>query len=218
MIVGVMPASFGFPEHERVWLPLTFGAGADPKHSLEAVGRLRGGTSIEAANAELASLAPAVEGRVSGRQEHRAHGPVVHRTEGARPDSEHVLDDARSSIWRVADRVRERREPATRARGRSHTRSRDSLALGAGRGRIVRQFLVEGLLLSAAGGLLGLAIAKVGLALVWQGVADPTTPFWIRFDIDVRVLLFTTMLSVFAASRPHSSPPCARRAADPMTC
>ena len=52
MIVGVMPASFGFPEHERVWLPLTFGAGADPKHSLEAVGRLREGISIEAANAD----------------------------------------------------------------------------------------------------------------------------------------------------------------------
>ena len=85
---------------------------------------------------------------------------------------------------------------------RAADRTRDvaiRLALGAGRGRIVRQFLVEGLLLSAAGGLLGLVIAKAGLALVWRNIADPTTPFWIRFDIDVRVLLFTTLLTVFAA-------------------
>ena len=199
MIVGVMPASFGFPEHERVWLPLTFGAGADPKHSLEAVGRLRGGTSIEAANAELASLAPAVEAAFPEDKNLglMAQSYIERKVPGRTANTFWTMlaavfgvlliacvNVANLQLARAADRTR---EVAIR------------LALGAGRGRIVRQFLVEGLLLSAAGGLLGLAIAKVGLALVWQGVADPTTPFWIRFDIDVRVLLFTTMLSVFAA-------------------
>ena len=198
-IVGVMAASFGFPEHEHVWLPLTFGAGADPKHALEAFGRLREGVSLEAANAELASLAAGVE---AAYPEDKNLGLMaqgyVERKVASRTAATFwtmlaavfgvlliaCVNVANLQLARAADRTR---EVAIR------------LALGAGRGHIVKQFLIEGLLLSAAGGLLGLVIAKTGLALAWQGIADPTTPFWIRFDIDGRVLLFTTVLTVFAA-------------------
>jgi predicted permease len=199
MIVGVMPASFGFPDHERVWLPLTFGAGEDPKQALQVIGRLRAGSSIEAANAELASLVPAVEAAYPEDKNFglMAQGYIERKVPNRTAATFWTMltavfgvlliacvNVANLQLARAADRTR---EVAIR------------LALGAGRGRIVRQFLVEGLLLSAAGGLLGLVIAKGGLALVWQGIADPTTPFWIRFDIDLRVMVFTTLLAVFTA-------------------
>jgi predicted permease len=200
LIVGVMPGSFGFPEHHRLWLPLAIGPGAaPPQNALEAFGRLRAGTSIAAANAELAAIAASL---AASRPENKdlglmAQGYIARKVPSRTAATFWTMlaavfgvlliacvNVANLQLARAADRTR---EVAVR------------LALGAGRGRIVKQFLVEGLLLSAAGGLLGLAIAKVGLALVWRGIADPTTPFWIRFDIDVRVLLFTTLLTVFAA-------------------
>ena len=200
VIIGVMPASFGFPEHEKVWLPLLFGPGAvPPKHALEAFGRLRPGISIATANAELASIAAGI---AATRSENKDTGVMaqgyIERKVPSRTAGTFwtmlaavfgvlliaCVNVANLQLARAADRTR---EVAIR------------LALGAGRGRIVKQFLVEGLFLSAAGGLLGLLIAKTTLTLVWQGINDPTTPFWIHFGIDIRVLIFATLLCVFAA-------------------
>jgi len=201
-IIGVLPASFGFPEHERVWFPLPFPAAADrtPRgEPIEVFGRLRDGVSISQANAELAAIAAGLEA---------AHPENKERGIGAVPYLErHLPQRIRATFWtmlaavfgvlliacvnvanlqlaRAADRTR---EVAIR------------LALGAGRGRVVRGLLFEGLLLAAAGAIAGVIIARVGLALVWRSIADPTMPFWIRFDIDARVLFFTTALMVFAA-------------------
>ena len=199
-IVGVMPASFGFPEHERVWFPLTIDAGeSGSTHALDTFGRLRDGVSLTEANVELAALAAALRAARSGTEDRGiAAVPYIERKLPHRTATTFwtmlaavfgvlliaCVNVANLQLARAADRTR---EVAIR------------LALGAGRGRIVRDFLFEALLLSAAGAVLGLAIARVALALVWRGIADPTMPFWIRFDIDLRVLLFTTSLTVFAA-------------------
>jgi putative ABC transport system permease protein len=72
-------------------------------------------------------------------------------------------------------------------------------ALGGERSRIVRQLLVEGLLLSAAGALVGLAVAWVGVSLFNAGIAGTNPPFWIDIRIDGQVLAFVTALTVVAA-------------------
>ena len=201
-IVGVLPASFGFPEHQFVWFPLQLPAAANrtPRgEPVDVFGRLRDGVSISQANAELAAIASALEA---------AHPENKDRGIGAVPYLErHLPQRIRSMFWtmlaavflvlliacvnvanlqlaRAADRTR---EVAIR------------LALGAGRGRVVRGLLFEGLLLAAVGAFAGVIIARIGLALVWRSIGDPTMPFWIRFDIDNRVLLFTIALMVFAA-------------------
>jgi putative ABC transport system permease protein len=197
--VGVMPASFGFPEHQHVWLPMRFGGGADPRNGLEVFGRLRDGTSIEAANAELARLAATIR---PSYPEERDFGLMSQTYIDRKLPQRTVatfwtmlaavfgvlliacVNVANLQLARAADRTR---EVAIR------------LALGAGRGRVVREFLIEGLLLSAAGTLVGLLIARAGLTLIWQNINDPSTPFWISFDMDLRVLLFATLLTVFAA-------------------
>jgi predicted permease len=198
-IVGIMPASFGFPEHERVWLPLTTGAGVAPQNALEVVGRLREGTTLAGANAELAAIAASL---AAARPENADTGIMAQGYIERKIPSRTVatfwtmlaavfgvlliacVNVANLQLARAADRTR---EVAIR------------LALGGGRGRIIRDILAEGLVLGLAGGLLGLGIATAGVALVWQGIADPTTPFWIRFDLDIRVLFFTTLLTAFAA-------------------
>jgi predicted permease len=73
------------------------------------------------------------------------------------------------------------------------------LAIGAGRGRIIRQLLSESVLLSAAGAALGFVLAVPGAAVLAQ--VQPPWGIPIRFDFspDLRVLGFTTALAVAAA-------------------
>ena len=201
-IVGVLPAWFGFPENQQVWFPLSIPASTDRSREadgLEAFGRLRDGVSIDEANAELAAIAAGLAG---AHPENADLGiaaiPYIERRIPQRTVTTFwtmlaavfgvllvaCVNVANLQLARAADRTR---EVAIR------------LALGASRRRIVGLLLLEGLLLSTVGALVGLAIARVAVTLIWRAITDPEIPFWIRFDIDVRVLLFATALTVFAA-------------------
>jgi predicted permease len=67
-------------------------------------------------------------------------------------------------------------------------------ALGAGRARIVTHHVAESLVLAAIGGLLGLAIAQVGVRYFAGSTAHIIDAFWIDFRVDGAVLLFATAL------------------------
>ena len=71
------------------------------------------------------------------------------------------------------------------------------LALGAGRARIVRQFLVESLVLAMAGGLAGAAFAAAGVRLLVRAVSSGPDPLTLDVRPDLKVLLFTTGLCLF---------------------
>jgi len=71
------------------------------------------------------------------------------------------------------------------------------LALGAGRARIVRQFLVESLVLAAAGGVAGVAFAAAGVKLLMRLASSGPVPLTLDVSPDLKVLLFTTAVCLF---------------------
>src|SRR6185436_11314366 len=72
-------------------------------------------------------------------------------------------------------------------------------AMGAQRWRIIRQMLVEGLLLAACGAALGIGIASIGIMLFNRAIANTNPPFWIDIRIDLPVLLLVIGLTAMAA-------------------
>src|SRR6185503_16912442 len=71
-------------------------------------------------------------------------------------------------------------------------------ALGATRGRIVRQFLTESLIVSLMGGLLGLLLALWGRDLC-LGSIPIELPFWMQFSIDPNTVIFMVGVSMISA-------------------
>jgi predicted permease len=73
------------------------------------------------------------------------------------------------------------------------------LAIGAERPRLIRQLLTEGLLIAAAGGLLGLPLAHVGVALLLKVQLPTDLVFVPRIEMDERALLFSLGVAMLSA-------------------
>ena len=203
VVIGVMPAGFRVATlNVDVYLPLPLDRNrpeAVGSRSFQCYGRLRPGVSLDAARAEMAVLAaqggrqhPADEGwgvTVLGLRDHlvRDHRLVLLVLLGV---VAFVLLIACANLagLLLARGVGRRSELALRA------------SLGASRFRLVRQLLVESLVLSALGGLLGLLLGSwASRALVL--VARDAVAFGQMADarLDARVLAFTVALSFLTA-------------------
>src|SRR5262249_8072842 len=73
------------------------------------------------------------------------------------------------------------------------------LAIGAGRGRLVRQLITESLLVAIAGGVLGLGIGYAGMILFRQIEIPTDLPIALPFQLDRRALLFSLAVAVASA-------------------
>jgi predicted permease len=209
-VVGVMPSTFRFPVNKprnSVWTTLAVDDDpSDPKpatsnrgsHFLSVFGRLRPGVTVAQADQDVRSIAANLAKQYPTTNTH--HDSARVETEVAA-----LIGDTRTALLVVLGavalvlliacgnianlllaRMRERqREIALRS------------ALGAGRRRIVRQLLAESLVLSAAGGLAGCALALVCTPAVLSLIGD-SVPRATDAGVDPRVLSFAMVVS-FAA-------------------
>ncbi len=200
-VLGVMPASFKFPEQPDLWVPLTFAKDEEGNRGsrfLRAVARLKPGISIQQATAEMDTISRRLSSQY-GENEGWGTYLLGMREEivgNIRP-ALLVLFGAVGLVLLIACA-----NVANLFLARAAARQREiaiRAALGAGRGHIVRQLLRESLLLSCAGGLLGLLLAIWGISLLGN-LVPADLPGVREIGPDVRVLGFTLLVSLLTGT------------------
>ncbi len=197
-VIGVMPAKFDFPEKAELWLPndLFPDESTRSAHNYRVVGRLKAGVTVKQAQADM---------DVVGARQAKEY--VDDRNEGIRVTGlyDALVGSVRPALWillaavgmvlliacvNVSNLLLER--AAARRREMAMRR-----ALGAGGGRLIRQLLTESVMLAAAGGLAGLALAEVGVQIL-RATAPEGIPRLQNLAIDGGVLAFSAGLSLVA--------------------
>src|ERR1700730_15408868 len=199
-VVGVMPETFRFPGWAQVWAPLAWSnqnLAVRGNHNYGVVARLKPGVAIDQAKSELGAISTRLEQQYP--EDDKGWGAT------AIPLREQLVGDIRPALLMLfgavafvlliacanvanlvlAKTLARRKEIAIRT------------ALGAGRVAIVRHLLAETVLLSLAGGALGLLLADFSIRLLVQVLAD-RLPRFVEVTLDTQVLAFTLLLSVLA--------------------
>ena len=194
-IVGVMPAEASFPDEVRLWVPRA-GNPAQPyqSYSGDAIGRLKPGVTVEQGDADLKRANQAVWD---------AHDTDHLVTPFVKPLRDQFVHDYRVAANAIAGAVAVLlliacANVAAVMLARALARRREMgirLALGSSRARLLRQLLVENVMLALAGGAVGLLAGRWALgALV--GLIPDELPRWAAFQIDLRVIGFTLATAV----------------------
>ena len=206
-IVGVMPADFQFPnERTEMWLALGSegtAAGMDSYyrnrsvHFLNAIGRLKSGVTQSQAAAELATIFAGIQQQHPG--EDPGHGVRIISLRAS------VVGDVKTALLVLFGAVGfvlliACANVANLLLARAAARHREMairVALGAGRWHLVRQSLTESLLLSAAGGALGLLLATWAIRWLVPHLPDQF-PRASEIGVNVAVLGFACFTSLLA--------------------
>ena len=195
-VIGVMPPKFDFPDSAQLWLPNDlFPDDTDRSaHNYRIVGRLKPGVTVSQAQADMDVVAAQL-----------AKEYVDDKDEGIRVTSlfEFLISGVRPALLTLFGAVTmvlliacvniSNLQLARAAARRKEMGMRR--ALGAARGRLIRQLLTESVLLAGAGGLLGLALAEVAVKIL-RVVAPADIPRMQNLGIDTGVLCFTAALSL----------------------
>jgi putative ABC transport system permease protein len=199
-IVGVMPAAFELFQPAEIYVPFGPWAATLPEDrgwhpGIFPIARLHDGVSLEQARAELDTIARQLEAQYPDSNKNvrvlisRAQDQLV---QNVRPALLMLLGAvtlvlliacANVANLLLARAVGRQKELAVR------------VAIGAGRSRIVRQLVIESLVLATVGGALGLLLATWGVSLL-SSAAVTGLPRAQRIDVDWPVALFTLILSL----------------------
>ena len=204
-VVGVMPRQFDFPKPAELWMPLAFTAAdrADrARRYVEPMARLKPGVTLDEAQAEMRGI----------EQRLATEFPETNRGWGVRVMSlrQYVIGDLTERftllllgavgfvLLIVCANV------ANLQFARASGREREiavRLALGAGRGGIVRLLLTESVLLALAGALPGLWLASVAVDVILKAMPADVAKFiggWEQIQLDSGAIVFTVCVAVLA--------------------
>src|SRR5882724_2329373 len=207
-IVGVLPPDFQFAPRGNVefFTPLHPTGQCDVRrscHGLNGIGRLKDGVSIEMARSNMETIARQLEQQY----------PNDNRGQGASvlPLAQTIVQDVRPLLLTLLGGaglllVMACVNVSSLLLVRSESRKREIAvrgALGASRGRLVRQFITEGVVLIAGGTLLGLAAADLGMQLLLRLISKDmmsNLPFLAGLGLNYHVVLFAFVVAILAAA------------------
>ena len=203
-VIGVMPPDFRLPTdftgvRNNIYFPLASPATPDPRnfHYMQAAGRLADGTTVEGARAQLALVSARLREEI-GTLPPTFQARIV-------PIRDDVLGDVRPALLILLSAVGlvlliASVNVANLLLARSEERMLEMsvrAALGAGRGRLLRQLFTESWILALIAGALGLGIASVALDVL-VSLSPPNLPRVDEIGLDPRVLAFTAGVSLVA--------------------
>jgi predicted permease len=199
-VIGVMPREFYFwPARDiDVWMPTSFSAGMLANwgwHDLDCVARLKPGVTMQQAAESMAALNLRVSGARLKTPRRAVVSPLRDELAGKTGASLIVLLGASAAVLLIACV-----NLANLLMSRGSVRGREvavRAALGAGRGRLIAQFLIESLVLAGLGAIAGLALALPAMQFLETLV--PQTMGAVRLTLDWRVLGFSAAIAVSAA-------------------
>ncbi|MGH9586664.1 MAG: ABC transporter permease [Acidobacteriaceae bacterium] len=200
-IIGVMPKGFMFPTTVDLWMPLvpTPNDLKRDNRQLQAFGLLHPGIHLSAAQAELAGIAKRlavqlpdtdknVTALVMSFQERYNGGNIkmIFLLMLASVGFVLLIACANVANMMLSRSVGRQREMSIRA------------ALGASRWRVVRQLLIESILLSLFGGALGLGLAALGVHWFDLATSNVGRPYWVQFTMDYSVFGYFAALCILS--------------------
>jgi putative ABC transport system permease protein len=201
-VVGIMPVGKEYPRDAELWVPLAFTeqdlATQRGAHYLDVIGRLRLGITLERAQTEMTAIAArlAESYPTTNRDAGALEVPLLESMVGGVAPALKILLGAVGLVLLIACT-----NVANLALARARRRERElsvRLALGAGRWRLVRGVLAESVLLSAAGGLIGTAIAAWGVPVL-RALRPGDIPRLDEVHMDAVVLGFALAVSLLSA-------------------
>jgi len=196
-VIGVLPPRVKFPFQEVAWIPLAPLSQAAPRQARDVgvFAHLAPGRSIAQAREELAGIAA----RLAATHAENAGWSVL-----VNPLSEYYIPgDVKLVTFTAMGAVTlvlliACANVANLLLARATARAREMgirAAIGAGRGRIVRQLLTESVLLGLVSAPLGVALTYVGVGALRAGVQANDIPYLIEFLVDGRTLAYTVLVS-----------------------
>jgi putative ABC transport system permease protein len=200
-VVGVLPAGFRFPTDSSIWIPreLDERNSSRTAHNWRVIGRLRDEASLQQSRTDLSSIAKHLK---------QQYGKDIWMVDASvTPLQESIVGKVRSTLFLLLGAVgflllvacaNVANLMLVQATGRARELAIRT-ALGAGRGRLVRQFLTEALLLSLAGSTLGVFAALWGVDAL-LGIASSTLPRAQDVSVNLPVLLFALGICVIVAA------------------
>ncbi len=197
-VIGVMPAKFDFPDRTQLWTPLAWSE-ADRAvrgiHDYLVVGRLKDGVAVAKAQAEMDTISRRLADQFP--KDNKGWGAVVV------PLREDFVGDVRPALLVLLGAVAfvlliACANVANLMLARTLARQKEialRTALGASRGRVLRQLLSESLLLALTGGAAGLLLARAAIDSIVTLLAQ-RLPRAGEISLDLSVLAFTFAVSV----------------------
>ncbi len=218
-VIGVLPAGFSFdypslgvPEPVEIYVPfqmddyymLRSGEFSNVRRVI-TLGRLSAGAGVQRENEELRSIANSLAGEYPELYQDRKREPLGFSIE-AQPLRDAIVGKQRQLLALLAGAVGVLlliacANTAQLLLARSLRRGKEvaiRAALGAGRMRLIRQFLLEGFVLAACGGVAGLVVSGWTARLL-AGLLPSRSPIFEQAHPDIRVFGFTMALSFLSA-------------------